>query len=60
MVSVTGEIFEVEEEPGRWKRFLEFSRRNPMVVGGALLLSIMLLMAVFLTSVVVLDNTSHT
>ena len=45
MVSVTGEIFEVEEEPARWKRFSEFSRRNPMVVGGALLLSIMLLMA---------------
>ena len=45
MVSVTGEIFEVEEEPGRWKRFSEFSRRNPMVVGGAILLSMMLLMA---------------
>ena len=46
MATITGELFQAESELGRWRRFLIFSRRNPMVVGGAVLLGLMLLIAI--------------
>jgi peptide/nickel transport system permease protein len=55
MATITGEIFQAESELGRWHRFLIFSRRNPMVVGGAVLLSLMLSIAI-VTGVIDLIN----
>jgi len=45
MVSITAAVLDGQAERSRWSHFAEFSRRNPMVVGGAGLLAIMMIVA---------------